>query len=83
MLQVLQILQVLSSLTLIVPATIIIAFAASVDQDQAAQNVQPDLRSTLSAMLDHYMRKMSRNLPISLSCSSIKAYIRFISCFKG
>ena len=27
------------------------AFAANVDQDQAAQNVQPDLRSTLSALV--------------------------------
>ena len=37
-------------LTLKVPITTIVAFAASVDQDQAAQNVQPDLESTLSAL---------------------------------
>ena len=29
-----------------------VAFAASVNQNQAAQNVQPALRSTLSTMLD-------------------------------
>ena len=42
-----------NGLTLKMPFTKIVAFAASVDQDQAAQDVQPDLRSTLSAMLEH------------------------------
>ena len=37
-------------LTLTVPFTTIVAFAASVDQDQVAQNMQPDLGSTLSAL---------------------------------
>ena len=38
------------SLTLKVPITTLVAFAASVDQDEAAQNMQPDLGSTLSAL---------------------------------
>ena len=50
-------------LTLKVPYTKIITFAASVDQDQAAQNVQPDPRSTLPATLEHYRLKISRNFP--------------------
>ena len=54
-------------LTLKAPLTNIVGFAASVDQDQASQNVQPDLRSTLSAMLEHYKQKMCRNLIISFS----------------
>ena len=33
------------------PITTTVAFAASVDQDQAAQNVQPDLGSTLSDLV--------------------------------
>ena len=36
--------------------TTIVPFVASVDQDQAAQNVQPDLSSTLSTL-----RKTLRN----------------------
>ena len=36
-------------LTLKAPFTKIVASAASVDQDQAALNMQPDIRSTLSA----------------------------------
>ena len=32
------------------PITTIVAFVDSVDQDQAAQNVQPDLGSKLSAL---------------------------------
>ena len=35
-------------LILIAPFTTKVVFVASVDQDQAAQNVQPDLWSTLS-----------------------------------
>ena len=35
------------------PFTTTVGFAVSVDQDQAAQNVQPDLRSALSALLHH------------------------------
>ena len=31
-----------------------IAFAANVDHDLAAQNMLPDLKSTLSAMLEDY-----------------------------
>ena len=46
----------------------IVVSAASVDQDQAAQNVQPDIRSTLSAMLEHYKQRMARNLITFLSC---------------
>ena len=53
-------------LTLMVPSTEIIAFAGSEDQDQAAVNMQPDLRSTLYAMLKHYCKKISRNLQQSL-----------------
>ena len=41
-------------LTLKASFTKIAVSAASVGQDQAAQNVQTDLRSTLSAMLEHY-----------------------------
>ena len=41
------------------PFTTIVAFVASVDQDQAAQNVQPDLLSTLSTLgkrcVTHFM----------------------------
>ena len=36
--------------TLEVPFTKVVAFVASINQDQAAQNMQPDLRSTLSAI---------------------------------
>ena len=42
-----------------VPFTEVVAFAGSVDQDQAAQNVQPDLRSTLSVLLEHYRQTMA------------------------
>ena len=37
-------------LTLKRPFNEIVDFAASIDQDQTVQNMQPDLRSTLSAM---------------------------------
>ena len=40
-----------------VPFTTTVAFAASVDQDQTAQNVQPDLLSTLSTLLQHVRKK--------------------------
>ena len=56
---------------------------ACVDQDQAAQNVQPDLRSTLSAILEQYRQKLSRNLPLSLSYCRIKISIGFIGRLKG
>ena len=49
-------------LTLKAPFTKIVGFVASVDQDQAAQNMQPDLRSTLLALLGHYKQQMARNL---------------------
>ena len=39
------------------PFTTRVAFGASVDQDQAAQNVKPDLWSTLSALLQHCRQK--------------------------
>ena len=39
-------------LALRAPFTKIVAFVASVDQDQAAQNVLPDLRYIMSAMLE-------------------------------
>ena len=45
-------------LTLKVPFTIIIA--ANVDQDQAPQNMQPDLRYIPSTMPEHYRKKISR-----------------------
>ena len=48
------------------PFTEIVAFAANVDQDQAAQNVQPDLESTLSAVLDHNRQKIARYSPLSV-----------------
>ena len=47
--------------------TEIVDFAASVYQDQAAQNMQDDLRSTLLAMLEDLRQKVSRNLLLSLS----------------
>ena len=56
---------VLKSLKAHLTKTIVIA--ASLDQDQAAQNVQPDLRFTLSAMLEYYRQKIARNLQLSLS----------------
>ena len=40
-------------LALKTPFTTIIAFAVSVDQDQAAQDMYPDLGSTLSALLQY------------------------------
>ena len=40
------------------PHTKVVAYVVNVDQDEAAQNVQPDLRSTLSAMLEHYKQKV-------------------------
>ena len=60
-----------------------IVFAASVDQDQAAQNMQPDLRSTMSAMLEYYRQQMAGNLLSSLSNCRIKIFIGFIGHFKG
>ena len=56
----------------------IVAFAAIVDQDQAAQNMQPDLRSTLSAMLELYLKKIASNLLLSLPHCRIKISTRFI-----
>ena len=43
------------NLTLKSPFTKLAVFAASVDKDQATQNMQPDFRSTLFAMLKHYL----------------------------
>ena len=59
-------------LTFTAPFTKIVVFAASVDQDQAVQNVHPDLKSTLSTMLEDYRQKIARNLPLSLSNCRIK-----------
>ena len=39
---------------------------ASVDQDQAAQNMQPDLNSTLSVTLEHYRQKIAKNVLLCL-----------------
>ena len=39
------------------PIKHLVAFVASVDQDQAAQNVQPDLRSTVSAFMKYLRQK--------------------------
>ena len=58
-----------------------VVFAASVDHDQAAQNVQPDLISTLSAMLKHYRQTIASNLQSSLSYCRIKILIGFIRRF--
>ena len=44
-------------LTLKAPFTTIVAFVASVDQGQAAQNVQPDLWFTLSTLGKHCIKK--------------------------
>ena len=55
-----------SNLTLKAPFTKKVPFVTSVDQDHAAQNMQLDLKSTLSAMLEHYSIKIDRNLPLSL-----------------
>ena len=40
----------------------IVVLAGSVDQDQAEQNVQPDPRSMLSAMLELGSKKMAWSL---------------------
>ena len=63
--------------------TKIVTFAASVDQDQAAQNVQPDLRSTLSAMLELEHKKRTQNLPLYLPHCTIKICTRFILRFNS
>ena len=44
-------------LTLKAPFMTIVAFVASVDQDQAARNVQPDLCSTLSTLRKHFVKE--------------------------
>ena len=56
------------------PYTKIIVFAESIEQDQAAQNVQPDLRSTPSAMLEQHGEMIASNLPLSLSYCRINKY---------
>ena len=53
-------------LTFKAPITKTVVLTANVDQDQAAQNVQPDLRSTLFAMLKQYRQKTYRNLRLSM-----------------
>ena len=53
-----------------------------VDQDQAAQNVQPDLISALSAMLKHN-KKGVRNSQSSSSYGRIKISIGFILYFNS
>ena len=68
-------------LTLQVPFTKMVALMASVDQDHAAQYVQPDLRSTLSVVLKHYRQKVARNLQLTLSYCRLKMSIRFIRHF--
>ena len=70
-------------LSLKVSLTKIVTFAASVDQDQAAQTVQPDLRSTLSAMLELERKKRTQNLPLYLPHCTIKICTRFILRFNG
>ena len=60
----------------------VVAFAANVDQDQSTQNVQPDLRYILSAVLDFWKQKIFRNVPPALSFCRIKMSIEFIPCFK-
>ena len=59
-------------LTFKAPFTEIMVFAASEDQDQAAQNMQPDLRSTLSNILELYRQKIARNLLLSLPYCRIR-----------
>ena len=44
-------------LTLKAPFAKTVAFVTSVDKDQAAQNILPDLRSTLSDMLKHNSKR--------------------------
>ena len=64
--------------------TKIVAIAASVYQDQAAHFVQPDLRSTLSAILEHWTQKISKQimqLPLSLYSCRVKVSIGFILHF--
>ena len=63
------------------PFTKIVVIVADVDQDQAAQNVQPDLRLTLSVMLEHLRQKISRNLPPPLCYCRIKLFVGFICHF--
>ena len=70
-------------LTLKAPFTKIAAFVDSVDQDQAAQNVQPNLRSTLTAILEHYRQKMARKLQSSLYYFGINVSIEFIRHLMG
>ena len=48
---------------------------ASVDQDQAAQNMQPDLNSTLSVTLEHYRQKIAKNVPLCLCYCGIRISI--------
>ena len=52
----------LLDLTIKVHFTKIVAFVASVAQDQAAQNVQPGILSTLSAVVIHYRQTVAVNL---------------------
>ena len=47
------------SLTLKIPFSTIVVFVAGVDQDQAAQNVQPGLWSTLATLGKNCVRKSS------------------------
>ena len=49
----------------------------SVDQDQAAQNVQPDLGSTQSALVKPYTQKQRRKRNYFGRISGIKIYDRF------
>ena len=44
-------------LTLKAPFMTIVAFVINVDQDQAAQNVQPDFLSTLSTLGYYHVKK--------------------------
>ena len=44
----------MDKLILNAPFMTIVGFAVMVDQDQAAQNVDPELQSTLSALVKHY-----------------------------
>ena len=53
-------------LTLKAPFTKMVASTASIDQDQAAQNVQPDLWTILSTMLKHYKQKIVMKICIYL-----------------
>ena len=58
-------------------------FTASVDQDQTAHNMQPDLGSTLSTVIKLCKQKQPWNCNYCGHISRIKMYDKFIWHCKG